>query len=194
MISIVGLSPSTRHLIDWSGEVWGLPWDYEYSSRCDRLFEMHDRSLLETEGSGRDAEYWERLRAAQVPVYMHRHWPDIPKSIPYPLEELKQTVFKGFPRRDQDDWYNSSPAYMIALAIHEGAEKIGLYGIDVLDDSEYNLESNCLDYLIGYAAAKGVEVIIPEGPTALCKFRGEGIKLGQLQPTYHKRYGYINAA
>jgi len=195
-VAIVGLSPSTHHLVpftpDW--EVWGLPWDAEYCSRFDRLFEMHDRTLLETPGSGRNADYWQTLKDVHAPIYMHRHWNDIPQSIPYPLEVVKQTVFSNFHRArwdDQADWYNSSPAYMIALAIHEGASTIALYGIDVLDDSEFNLESNCLDYLIGKAEGMGIEVITPPGPTALGKFRDTGIKLGTLEPTYHKRYGYI---
>ena len=130
----------------------------------------------------------------RTPIYMHKHWNDIPASRPYPLEEVAQTVFEGFHRAKWDaqaDWYNSSPAYMLALAIHEGATTIGLYGIDVLDDSEFNYESNCLDYLIGKAEGMGIEIITPQGPTALGKFRGTGIALGKLKPTYKLRYGYI---
>lgn len=192
-VAVVGLSPSTHDLVPWGDwEVWGLPWDADYS-RIDRYFEMHDRELLERPEAKRSSDYWERLSYLS-PVYMQQHWDDIPGSIPYPLEELQETVFKNFPRAkwdDQKDWYNSSPAYMIALAIHEGAEKIGLWGIDVLDDSEWNLESNCLDFLIGYALGKGIEVEIPAGPTCLNKFRGEGIKLGDMLPVYKLRYGYV---
>jgi hypothetical protein len=159
----------------------------------DRYFEMHDRTLLEMPEARRSDDYWERISYLS-PVYMQQHYSDIPGSIEFPLAELEQTVFKGFPRARWDaqtDWYNSSPAYMIALAIHEGAETIGLWGIDVLDHSEFNYESPCLEYLIGLAVGKGIEVVIPEGPTHLNKFRGEGIKLGTMTPTYHKRYGYI---
>jgi len=160
----------------------------------DRYFEMHDRGLLEMKGSGRNNSYWERLKEITRPIYMQHHWPDIPASVPYPIEELKKTVFRNFHRAkwdDQEDWYNSSPAYLMALAIHEGAETIGLWAIDVLDESEFNYESNCLDYLIGYAEGRGIEVVTPQGPTALGKFRGSGIKLGSLSPSYNKRYGYL---
>lgn len=157
-----------------------MPWDREYGAKASRLFEMHDRSLLEI---SRQNSYFEDLAEMPQPIYMHKHWEDIPTSMPYPLEDVG-SVFKGFPRArwdDQKDWYNSSPAYMIALAIHEGASKIGLYGIDVLDDSEYTRERPCLEYLIGLAVGKGIEVIIPEGPTALGKFTGKDTE---------KRYGY----
>ena len=192
-VAIVGLSSSTHSQApfgdaDW--EMWGLPWDIESRYMFDRHFEMHDRNLLELPEALRATDYWTEL--ARFPkVYMQQHYADIPGSIEYPLDALKETVFKGFSRWDQDDWYNSSPAYMIALAIHEGATTIGLWGIDVLDDSEFAYESPCLEYLIGIARGRGIEVIIPEGPTHLNKFRGTGIKLGTLEPVYNKRYGYV---
>lgn len=193
MISIVGLSPSTRHLVPES-EVWALPWDREFAPRASKLFEMHPRELLEKPESLRAPDYFESLAEFPQPIYMQSRYSDIPSSVPFPLKEVGEGVFKGFPRArwsDQKDWYNSSPAYMLALAIHEGAECIGLYGIDVLDDSEFSYESPCLEYLIGLAVGRGIDVIIPEGPTALGKFRGTGIKLGTMEPTYNGRYGYL---
>lgn len=194
-VSIVGLSPSTRHLVPADSEIYALPWDVEYAARASKLFEMHDRELLEKPESLRSEDYFKRLSEFPQTIYTQEHWADVPTSTPYPLDEIRETVFKGFPRgrwSTQNDWYNSSPAYMIALAIHEGATSIGLYGIDVRDDSEFNYESPCLEYLIGLAVGRGIEVVIPEGPTHLNKFRGEGIKLGTMQPTYVNRYGYVS--
>lgn len=193
-VAIVGLSPSTRHLVPKDFEVYALPWDIEFRSIASKLFEMHDRELLERPESLRSSDYFSELSEFDQPIYMQRHFDDIPASVEYPFNDVMESVFKNFPRgkwSSQRDWYNSSPAYMIALAIHEGAEKIGLYGIDVRDDSEYAYESPCLEYLIGFAVGKGIEVIIPEGPTHLNKFRGEGIKLGTMTPTYKDRYGYL---
>jgi hypothetical protein len=156
---------------------------------------MHDRGLLEKPESLRSKDYFERLAETPQPIYMHEQHEDIPSSVKYPLDEVRESVFKGFPRgvwSEQNDWYNSSPAYMIALAIHEGATSIGLYGIDVRDDSEFHYESPCLEYLIGLSVGRGIEIVIPEGPTHLNMFRGEGIKLGTMQPTYINRYGYVH--
>lgn len=156
---------------------------------------MHDRELLERPESLRSPEYFSDLAEFHQPIYTQEHWPDVPMSSPFPLDAVRESVFKGFPRGEwsgQKDWYNSSPAYMLALAIHEGAESIGLYGVDVRDDSEYAYESPCLEYLIGLAVGKGIEIIIPQGPTHLNKFRGEGIKLGTLEPIYVNRYGYVS--
>ena len=158
---------------------------------------MHDRGLLELPEALRDKSYWADLAETPQPIYMQQHWDDIPASVPFPFDEVQKTVFAGFPRGrwdSQRDWYNSSPAYMIALALYKGATEIGLYGIDVLDDSEFTIERPCLEYLIGLAVGRGVNVVIPEGPTALGKFRGTGIRLGNLKPTYTGRYGFINGA
>lgn len=192
-VAVVGLSPSTRHLVPKDWDIWALPWDNEYGAIASRLFEMHDRGLLEKPEALRKESYFDDLAEMPQPIYMQKHWDDIPSSIPYPLGEVA-SIFKGFPRGrwdTQKDWYNSSPAYMIALAIHEGATTIGLYGIDILDDSEYTLERPCLEYLIGLAVGRGIEVIVPEGPSALGKFRGTGIKLGTMEPVYKARYGYL---
>lgn len=156
---------------------------------------MHDRQLLEMPESLRSPEYFEELAELPQIIYTQEHWEDVPTSTPFPFDAVQKTVFKNFPRAKWDaqkDWYNSSPAYMLALAIYEGYESIGLYGIDVRDDSEFSYESPCLEYLIGYACGKGIEIVIPEGPTHLNKFRGEGIKLGTMLPTYVNRYGYVS--
>ena len=191
-IAILGLSPSTHDQVPWDWEVWGLPWDSDYP-RINRFFEMHDRSLLEQPEAGRPDDYWDHL-SHLAPVYMQKHHDDIPGSIAFPLADIEKTVFQGFPRAEWDaqtDWYNSSPAYMLALAIHRDVDTIGLWGVDILDDSEFAYERPCLEYLIGLAVGKGIDVVLPEGPTALGKFRGEGIKLGTMSPVYRKRYGYV---
>ena len=209
-IGIVGLSLSTHDqapglldllsggIGDPSWELWGLPFDRGFWLHYDRLFEMHDRPLLEKPEAKRDKDYWEKLQNHWNPIYMQQHWPDIPQSVAFPLEELLETVFYNFPRRNwiknpQEDWYNSSIAYMIALAIHELDHEgvIGLWGIDVRREDEFQYEKPCLDYLIGYANGRGIDVDLPEGPTQLCIFEGEGIKLGDMMPSYPRRYGYL---
>lgn len=191
-VAILGLSPSTHDQVPWDWEVWGLPWDADYP-RINRFFEMHDRDLLEQPEARRPNDYWERL-AHLDPVYMQKVHDDIPGSVEFPLETLQKSVFSGIPRGlwdDQKDWYNSSPAYQIALAIHEEFDVIGMWGIDVLDDSEFAAERPCLEFLQGLAIGRGIEVFVPEGPTALGKFNGAGIKLGTMSPVYKQRYGYV---
>lgn len=192
-VAIVGLSPSTIDQAPWgddSWQKWGMAWSPSYWSAMDRLFEMHDRPDLERR---RRPDYWERLASIDwSPVYMQQAWSDIPASVAYPLDAVTSSVFAGFPRarwteNGQADWYNCSPAYMMALALHEGAESIGLWAIDVNDGTEHAYERPCLEYLIGLAVGRGVEVIVPEGPSDL----GRALFGPHLHNRYPRRYGYV---
>ena len=199
-VAIVGQSLSTHDLApfeDPEWESWGLPWDRGFWVHYDRMFEMHDRGLLEKPEAQRDGDYFEKLQDAWVPIYMQKAWPDIPTSVEFPVEALLQTVFHNFPRGDwtqhQKDWYNASPAYAIALAIHEDVDRIGLWGIDCpkTNEADYAYQLPNLNWLLGFAAGRGIDIYIPEGPTELLKHQGEGIPLGDMYPIYPERYGFI---
>ena len=197
-IAIIGRAASTHHKAPWDDsrwEKWGLPWDAGYWTQYDRFFEMHPRDELETKEADRPDDYWERLKEFidWGPIYMHQHWPDIPRSEAYPLDVVNADVFATFPRATwgQVDWYNCSPAYMLALAIYERPARIGLWGIDVGQKGEYAYENPNLAYLIGLAVGKQIEVILPEGPTNLLKYHGVNIPFGVKKLTYPHRYGYL---
>jgi len=175
-------------------ECWGLPWHKVRWAYFDRLFEMHDRALWESPQSNRENEYLEKLQDLWVPVYMQEKEMDIPQSVAYPFETLRGTFWRGFPRWDQEDWYNSSLSYAMVMAIDEGADEIGLWGIDMSSrhaEGEYRYQLPNMDYLIGRAEGAGIKVTIPQGPTELLKFEGEGIRMGKMMPSYPKRYGRL---
>lgn len=180
-VAIVGLSPATHHLApfgkpDW--EVWGLPWDAEWA-RFDRLFEMHDMRLLKGEYSKRKSDYFDRLADCGVPLYMQDAYFSF--STRYPFDEVAKTT--GY-------YWNSSIAYAIALAIHEGAEEIGVYGVDMKADDEYGYQKPNMEYLIGLARGKGIKVHIPDD-SPLCKFNPVGVRFYDHVPTYQDRYGWL---
>jgi hypothetical protein len=79
----------------------------------------------------------------------------------YPFDEVEQTT---------GDYWCSSIAYMFALALHEGAEEIALYGVDMRgDNDEYAYQRPNMEYLIGLARGRGVLVTLPDA-CSLCKF------------------------
>lgn len=187
-IALIGLSPSTHDLAPWGDEgfeLWGMPWDREGWVSLDRFFEMHSRETIEMRPHD--------LRRLQEidwgPVYMQQAHGDIPCSEPFPFYDVNRDVFAGFPRaawghRRQEDWYACTISYMLTLAIHQSSrgDVIGLWGVDVNEDSEYAHQRSCLEFLIGLAIGRGIEVIIPEGPTALGQFGDDG--------KFPRRYGY----
>jgi len=175
-VAIIGLSPSTHDQAPWydqEWEKWGLPWDHAWPL-MDRLFEMHDIRLLESEHSKRPRGYIDRLKESYVPLYMQEEY--FPSATQYPFEIAR--------------YYNSSVSYAMALAIYEGAEEIGLWGIDMADGEEYTYQRANMEYLIGRAEGQGITVHIPK-ESHLCRFAGEGIKFYNHNPVYVDRYGWL---
>ena len=189
-VAIVGLAPSTHDDApyedpDW--EVWGLPWDEEKWPYFDRLFDIHPLECIRkaTPSFYRDG-YEERLRELENPLYMQEDYVDIPNAIEYPLSEVSNLV---------GDYYNSSIAYMLALAIFEEYDKIGIWGVDMDKRGEpghadeYRDERPNCEYLLGFAKAKGIEIYLPD-ECPLLKFGGR-FPLGTVIPNYGHRYGYL---
>ena len=159
-VAIVGWASSSRDLAPFKDETWEI-WGCnglgrQMVGRWNSWFELHDRVEMEPR-MGADYITW--LRSREVPVYMWAHHDDIPTSTAYPKEQ----IFQRFGR-----YFTSTIAYMLALAIHRskafvdgGYEKIGVYGVDMALDSEYQYQRPCCEYLIGLARGLGLEVIVP---------------------------------
>ena len=190
-IAIIGLADSTHSEApykdsDW--ELWGLPWDEERWLYFDRLFDIHPLECIReaTPSFYRDG-YEDRLKDLEYPLYMQEDYVDIPNAIKYPLSDVSALV---------GDYYNSSIAYMLALAIFEEVDKIGVWGVDMSGPgqpghaNEYRDERPNCEYLLGFAKAKGIEIYLPE-KCPLLKFSGE-FPLGKVIPNYDKRYGYLS--
>lgn len=148
-VTLLGRGP-TRFLEIPPGEVWGLNAGYLYCNRLSRIFAMHDPRFHtgEFEAAG-DLEEMKRL---EIPVV------DL-KS--YPLFE----VMKEF----GTSYFQSSFAYMMALAIYEGYERINIMGFDMLpqDKAHIHARPNC-DYWVGVAVGRGIHVNKPH-QSCICK-------------------------
>lgn len=178
-VAIVGLSPSTHDDVPWEEvdwELWGLPWDEGYWRYMTRLFEMHDLRLLKSEHSKRPAGYMDRLEGA----YMQEAYPEL-RARRYPFEEVAKTT--GY-------YWNSSIAYALALAIHEQAEEIGIWGVDMKGDDEYGYQKPNIEYLLGLARGRGIKVHVPE-KSPLLKFNPVGVRFFDHTPQYVERYGWL---
>jgi hypothetical protein len=160
-VSIVGLSPGSRDMAFrgpqglemWSVNTGHACFSQEQLKGFTRWFQLHPR--LEFESNNRDRpEHLQWLRGCGIPVYMEQEWPDIHTSIRYPRQEIVQKL--GI------DYFTSSIAYMIALAVYEGFEEIHLYGVDMPSETEYYHERPCVEFWLGYAHRQGIRVMLPE--------------------------------
>jgi hypothetical protein len=63
-------------------------------------------------------------------------------------------------------YFNNSISWMLALAIAEGFEEIGIYGVDMALDgvtgAEYNHQRPSCEYFLGIAWGRGIRVHLPE--------------------------------
>lgn len=182
-VAVIGLSPTTHGKAPWidaEWQKWGLPWDAHWA-RLDRAFELHDLRLLEGEHSRRGADYMDRLRGIGS-LFMQEAYPSIGNAMRYPFEAVAESIGAYY--------FNSSIAYALALAIHEGAEEIGIWGVDMKGEDEYAYQRPNMEYLIGVARGKGIKVYVPD-ESPLCKFQGTGIKFYRHEPVYQSRYGWL---
>lgn len=174
-VAIVGLASSTHDAAPWadsSWEKWGLPWDDKGWPLMTRHFEMHDQRLLDGQHSRRSPDYAQRLSECEC-LYTQDN---------YPFEAVAASIGQAY--------WNSSIGYIMALAIHEGAREIAIYGVDMDGTDEYAYQRPNMEYLIGVARGLGINVYIPP-ESALCRFEPTGIKFYDHFPTYTERYGWL---
>jgi hypothetical protein len=138
-------------------EIWGCSETYRYLDRIDRWFEIHEDTMAEMEYP---ADYYEWLTESKAPVYTVWREPNIPSSVPYPLERILDAL--GDYLSTSPAYLTCSPAYMLALAIYEGVEQIELFGINFQPDegTRYAETISCIHYFVGMARGKGISVLV----------------------------------
>lgn len=140
---------------DW--EVWGLNsgwWyvrDKEDRFRADRWFELHPLSV-------QTPTELEAIQGCPVPIYLTepRVPPDIPNGRIFPLPAILHLGGGTAP-------FACTFAYQIALAIHLGFRRIGLYGCELQMGTlrERTVERASVAYWIGVARGRDIEVVTP---------------------------------
>jgi len=91
------------------------------------------------------------------------------KSI-YPFSDILESYGNNSKRVR---YFTSTAPYLIALAIERGYERIEMYGFEMSSQEEYAYQKPCLEFWLGIAIGKGIEVYVPEG----CRLLGGEEKL-----------------
>lgn len=143
---------------DDSWEVWAFSSLRLPTPRITRWFEMHAFDDLKSQLTKKNAkrrtygEYMKFLQELDAPIYMQKAHDDFPKSVEYPL----QTALDAFGR-----CFTSTASYLIALAILERFDTIGVWGIHLTEKSVYARQRPGVEYLLGVAKERGIEVYLP---------------------------------
>ena len=163
-------------------EVWGMNEAHSFLQRYDRWYQIHPRNwqedrkrragivaLPKANTFGRGDEHVGFLRAVKVPLYMRPSEVsgEFPAAVPYPYEAVRSAF--GSP---SGLYLTSSAAFMLAHALLEDdIKEIRLAGIELSVGTEYFQQRPCMEYYLGIARAKGVNVVLP--PVGCSIFQGE---------------------
>jgi len=184
-VALVGFADSSLKFAKDSkaDEMWSVnfAWDNDVP-RIDRLFEIHALWWLALSQGDRDKKHLEWLQKDHdFPIYTYDDYTKeafengisldkvlekeyrIPNSTQFPFEESYK-LFALLQRENKpgQPYYTNTIAYMMALAIMEGFDRIELYGIEMSGGTEYAYQKACLEYFIGLANGRGIEVYLPE--------------------------------
>lgn len=168
-IAAFGPSLAAIHQLqaDPSWEIWGLNNGYQnrhmYTNdgflRVDRWWEMHPMRV-----QPKDDETW--MRVCPVPIYVldlkdANPGGQMPNAVQFPLKRCEALVNLPGP------WFASTFAYQIALAILEGFTTIAILGCDFGSAREWLFERANLLWWVGFAAGRGVQILLPHDSTLM---------------------------
>lgn len=168
-VALVGFAESWKDapFSDPAVEIWGINELWKYVPRWNRWFEIHDDETLGvtkrdlSEGEQKRHLEWLSKQPADKPIYMQPQFVrsgKFPGAVEYPLAQMIEMFGR---------YFTSSIGYMLALAIAEGYTWIGLYGIDLASDVEYQQQRPNTEYLIGLARGKGITIEIAKASALL---------------------------
>ena len=110
----------------------------------------------------------EWLAQQSIPVYIQKPDPRVPRGIVFPRAEVEAFIRdKAKGQAVDEDWFDSTPAYMLAWAMMEGYTEVHIYGIHLATEWEYQKQKSNMTYLIGLARGMGITVKVPKASPLL---------------------------
>lgn len=155
-IAIIGTAPSSRNLAPFDDPGWEIwtcsPGNMEVP-RSDVHFELHSLDVNWVDiDLDRKIAYFEWMKKRSK-TYLARQYPGFANSEAYPLEAMSEKYDKYF--------FTSSVSMMIAVAIEQKPERIGIWGVDMATDDEYMLQKSGCQFFIREARKQGINVFVP---------------------------------
>ena len=171
---------------DLAWEIWSCsPPNYDLP-RVDAWFELH--SLDRKMGTQSNAPYFDKLRQ-HARVYVQALDKRLPNAIAYDKDPMVAKYGRYF--------FTSSLAWMMALAIEQKPEKIGLWGVDMSATEEYGYQRAGMHYFIQKAQDAGIDVFAPKEsdilqPIPLYGFKEASRMYWKQKARKHELMGRVN--
>ena len=164
-------------------ECWGM--NYLHTSMkttdyaWDRWFQLHKRQWLQLHEPDHFGLHHLWMMDQRIPIYVADEWPDVRSAVPYPKDEV-EAMPKGKYHAGSFDW-------MVAFAILKRFKRIALYGVNLTGGGEPLSARPCLEYWLGVAAGRGIEIEVHGGDT----FRIYHLVRSNLQYGYDERFELV---
>lgn len=155
-VHIVGFAPSWSETPwDTPAEKWGMNSLHHLAGdkKWSAWFQLHD---IDKHHPADKTSHVKWLMESGIPVYMWEHHIEkypLPNAVPYPRNEILEHF--------GTEYFTNSVSWMIAYAIYREYQNIGVFGIDMAQDSEYMNQRPSCEFFLGYAVGKGLNVYIP---------------------------------
>lgn len=203
-VAIIGSHQGTRGDFDFSRtdcDVWlfneAISSGQKWAKRADVIFQMHDPAIWRNPANRNDAGHCEWLQTqTDIMVYMQEQYPDVPRSIAFPLDEIID--------RFHVRYFTSSVAYALALACYQGYKRLELYGVEMETGTEYSHQRPGVALWLGVARGLGIELDLHMTlfDQPLYGYDGEvvvpyerfGTRVEELQPALDELSGQYKAA
>lgn len=130
------------------GEIWCVPGLHGRVSPT-RVYEVHSGQTLASVGMSQEKLEWMKAQSMVVHPSLHNSFPNCR------VIDFQKHIDKFGP------YFTSSLSWMLAEAIEENPEEIGIYGVSMCSQTEYAHQKPGCTYLIGWARALGIKVTIP---------------------------------
>lgn len=102
---------------------------------------------------------WYQSLDGKRPIYFQKFDPTVPGCVVFPKETI-QEHFKTGPGPQK--YFTFTGAWLIALAIYEGFDRIEMWGFEVRSTKPaYAWERPCFFYWVDLARKRGIEVFLP---------------------------------
>jgi hypothetical protein len=138
--------------------------------KCDVCIQLHHEAIWKNPKNRSDPGHYDWLKSGNTPeIYMQENYPEIPKSVRYPIEEVMtltgnaEVVIKG--KRKKLTYFASSPDLAFALVAHmwkkgRRFKQVEVHGIELETASEYQFQRTGFGFWIGYLTALGIKIIL----------------------------------
>lgn len=154
-VALIGTAPSSRMLAPFNDPSWEI-WACSAGNRgalprVNRWFEIH-ANMFWPENASWGPEYVNWLRQQPFLIYMQDQ-SFVPNAISLPKNELVAEFGPYF--------FTSSFAWMMAMAMKEGAKEIRLFGIDMASREEYIIQRPGAYHFFQEARRRGIKIDAP---------------------------------